>query len=369
MTEIKIPFLDLKAPSMELKDQLDAAYQRVLQSGWYILGAELEAFESEFAAFCGARQAAGVANGLDALELGLRALGVGEGDEVIVPSNTYIATWLAISRVGARIVPVEPDPLTYNLDPERVEAAVTPRSRVLLPVHLYGQSCQMEDLGSIAEKYHLDILEDSAQMHLRGRSPMANPNLRVISAYSFYPTKNLGALGDAGAVVTHDADLADKVRVLRNYGSRKRYYNEVIGQNSRMDPLQAAFLKVKLAVLEDWNARRERIAAYYCETLAGLPGLTLPHAAQGAVHGWHIFAVRHTNRDALQAHLTQAGIGTLVHYPVPPHLSEAYRHLGWQHGDFPISEKLAETELSLPIGPHLSMEQAEAVARAIREFC
>lgn len=365
----QIPFLDMKAPYLELKDQMDAAYQRVMGSGWYILGEEVEQFEFEFANFCGARHCVGLANGLEALQLALMAAGIGEGDEVIVPSNTYIASWLAVTYVGARVVPVEPRLETYNINPDLIEQAITVKTKAIMPVHLYGQRCEMEQIARLARQYNLMVLEDSAQMHLRGQAPFWAEGVRSVAAYSFYPGKNLGALGDAGAIVTDDDALADSIAVLRNYGSRQKYVNEVRGHNSRLDPLQAAFLRVKLEVLEAWNARRGAIADFYLQALAGMGGLVLPGVAAGCAHGWHQFAVRHPRRDALQAWLKEHQIGTLIHYPIPPHLSDAYADHHFGHGQFPIAEEIANTELSLPIGPHLKLEHAQAVAESVRAFC
>ena len=352
------PYLDLRWATGELRAQLDEAVARVLDSGRYIGGAEVEAFEREFAAYCGARYCVGVASGLDALTLMLRALEIGEGDEVIVPSNTYIATWLAVSAAGARPVPAEPDPETFNLDPERAQAAITRRTRAILAVHLYGQSADMRALGEVADRRGLHLLADAAQAH--GFSCGGHT-----SAFSFYPTKNLGALGDGGAVVTEDARLAEKIRLLGNYGSREKYFHEVPGVNSRLDPLQAAVLRVKLRHLDAWNQRRRNIAARYQEALEGIPELALPRVAAGAEAVWHVFAVRHPERDGLARELEQAGVGTLIHYPVPPHLSGAYREAGYRRGDFPIAERIASTELSLPLHPHLTAEQVEEVAGTV----
>lgn len=365
----KIPFLDLKAAYLEAKDAIDAAYQRVMDSGWYILGEELEAFESEFAQFSGARHCIGVGNGLEALVLIFLAKGIGPGDEVIVPSNTYIASWLAVSMVGAKVVPVEPKLATYNLNPELIEAAITPTTKAIMPVHLYGQKAEMKLITEIANRHGLFLIEDSAQMQLRGHAPVKDVSAGSAAGFSFYPGKNLGAFGDAGCVVTDDDNLAETLKKLRNYGSKQKYYNEVKGRNSRLDPLQAAFLRAKLPLLESWNLRRAQIAEYYRETLAGLDGLVLPVIAAGCPHAWHIFAIRHPQRDALQAWLVERGIGTLIHYPIPPHLSEAYSDLGYRKGDFPIAEEIHQSELSLPMGPHLSMEDAAYVASAIWEFC
>lgn len=360
-----IPFLDLKAPHQELQSELDEVWARVRDSGWYILGPEVDAFEREYAAYCGAQHCVGVANGLDALHLALRALGVGTGDEVIVPSNTYIATWLAVSQCGAVPVPVEPDPATHNLDPERVEAAITPRTKVILPVHLYGQPADLDSILSIARRYGLRVLEDAAQAHgARYKGQRIGAHGDAV-AWSFYPGKNLGALGDAGAVTTNDPELADRLRVLRNYGSRVKYVNEVQGWNSRLDPLQAAILRVKLAHLDEWNARRAEIAALYLRELADC-GVVLPQVPDWAQPVWHLFVVRHPRRDDFQQRLAQAGVQTLIHYPIPPHRQAAYAGLGIAPGTLPIAERLAAEVLSLPIGPHLSGAQAEQVVAAVK---
>jgi dTDP-4-amino-4,6-dideoxygalactose transaminase len=363
-TAAAVPFLDVKAAYEELRPEIDAAYRRVMESGWYILGEEVEAFESEFAAYCGVKHCVGVANGLDALHLILRAAGIGDGDEIIVPSNTYIATWLAVTYAGARPVPVEPDPRTYNLDPERIEAAITPRTRAILAVHLYGQPAEMTAINEIGRRHGLLVFEDAAQAH-GGRAGA----LGDAAGWSFYPGKNLGAFGDAGAVTTNDAALADRVRLLRNYGSRVKYRNEIAGFNSRLDPLQAAFLRVKLPRLDEWNARRRRVAARYLRELAGADGLVLPAVAAGVEPAWHLFVVRHARRDALQQSLAERSIGTLIHYPIPPHRSDAYRALGFSAGAFPIAEAIAESALSLPIGPHLDDHQVDAIIEAVLSFC
>lgn len=364
----KIPFLDMVSPYQELRAGLDAAYQRVMDSGWYILGAEVEAFEQEFARYCGVKHCIGVANGLDALHLILRGYRIGPGDEVIVPSNTYIATWLAVTYAGARPVPVEPVPGTCNLDPGRIDSAVTRRTRAILAVHLYGQPAQMDAIREAAARHHLKVIEDAAQAHgavYKGRKAGA---LGDAAGWSFYPGKNLGALGDAGAVTTDDDVLADAVRLLRNYGSRQKYFNEVKGFNSRLDPLQAAFLREKLRSLDEWNTRRKLIAGIYTQALQNLPALILPVVPEGIDPSWHLFVVRSARRDSLQQHLEREGIGTLIHYPVPPHLSEAYADAGFRKGDFPIAEESAQTVLSLPMGPHLMPEQAERVAAALISF-
>ena len=361
-----IPFLDLKAPHVELRAEIDAAIARVVDSGWYVLGPEVEAFEAEYAAWCEARHAVGVANGLDALHLALRALNVGPGDEVIVPSNTYIATWLAVSQCGATPVPMEPDPATHNLDPALIEAAITPRTKVILPVHLYGQPADLDPILAIARKHGLRVLEDGAQAHgarYKGRRLGSHGDA---VAWSFYPGKNLGALGDGGAVTTNDAELAERIRVLRNYGSRVKYVNELRGFNSRLDPLQAAVLRVKLAHLDDWNARRKAIAAQYRVGLADC-GLGLPQVPAFADPVWHLFVVRHPRRDELQKRLAERGVGSLIHYPIPPHRQTAYADAGFAPGDFPLANMQAEQVLSLPMGPHLSRADADEVVQRVRE--
>ena len=363
----KIPFLDVGATYQELKPELDEAIGRVLAGGMYILGGEVSRFEAEFAEYVGVKHCVGVGNGLEALHLALRAMGVGPGDEVIVPSNTYIATWLAVSYTGATPVPVEPDPLTYNLDPARLEAAITPRTRVIAPVHLYGQPAQMSAILEIAERHGLRVLEDAAQAQGARYDQQRVGGLGDAAGWSFYPGKNLGAFGDAGAVTTNDDALADRVRVLRNYGSQVKYYNEVKGYNSRLDELQAAVLRVKLAHLDEWNARRSALAEYYRENLAGT-SLTLPTVPNWADPVWHLFVVRTGRRDELQRHLQDNGVGTVIHYPIPPHRQEAYAELGLGEGSLPIAEAIHREVLSLPIGPHLSREAAAQVVQAVRSF-
>jgi dTDP-4-amino-4,6-dideoxygalactose transaminase len=365
----KISFLDMESPYQELKDELDASYLRVMGSGWYILSEEMKAFEREFAAYIGAKHCIGVGNGLEALQLVLMGYRIGPGDEVIVPANTYIASWLAISYTGATPVPVEPDASTYNIDPRLIERAITPHTKAIMPVHLYGQPMEMETIWQIAECHGLKVIEDAAQVHGGRYGDRMAGNLGDAAGFSFYPSKNLGAFGDAGAVVTNVDELADKVRVLRNYGSRKKYYNEVKGHNSRLDPIQAAFLRVKLRHLDEWNQRRSRIATRYLDNLRGIPDLGLPHVPSDVVPVWHVFIVSHPERDRLQEYLKEHGVGTLIHYPVPPHLSEAYQELGYRAGDFPITETMAGSFLSIPMGPHLSMDDADYVIEKIRDFC
>lgn len=364
--EPKIPFLDLRSGYRELREQLHAAIDRALDSGWYILGREVEQFEREYAAACGVKHCVGVANGLDALHLSLKALDIGPGDEVIVPSNTYIATWLAVAFTGATPVPVEPDLRTYNIDPARLAAALTPRTRAILPVHLYGLAADLPAIQRFAAQHGLAVVEDCAQAHGARVDGQTVGSRSTASGVSFYPGKNLGAYGDAGAVTTNDPALADRIRVLRNYGSHIKYHNEIIGYNSRLDELQAALLRVKLDSLDSWNQRRARIADIYLNELTGLSDLVLPLVPETYSHVWHLFVVRHPHRDGLQQLLGDAGIGTLIHYPIPPHLQPAFQHLGLMPGSLPISEQIHREVLSLPMGPHLSELDAMRVTRAVR---
>ena len=355
-----IPSLDLGEAYREIQAELESAVLASLRSGWYIGGQDVEAFEQEFAAFTETRHCVGVANGLDALRLSLIAMGIGTGDEVIVPSNTYIATWLAVSQCGAIPVPVEPVEFTYNLDPGKVEAAITPRTKAILPVHLYGQPADLDPIIAIAHKHGLRILEDAAQAHgARYKGKRIGGHGDVV-AWSFYPSKYLGALGDAGAITTNAPEIADRIRVLRNYGSRVKYVNEVKGCNSRLDPVQAAVLRVKLRHLDEWNARRTTIAARYTAELAGT-GLVLPEVPAWAEPIWHQYVVQYAERDGLQKTLQEAGIGTQIHYPIPPHLQMAYRDAGYARGRFPIAESMANRLLSLPMGPQLQLKDVDVV--------
>jgi dTDP-4-amino-4,6-dideoxygalactose transaminase len=361
-----IPFLDLKAPYFELRQEIDEAIGRAVSSGWYILGPELEAFETEYAAYCEASDCVGFANGLDAMHLTLRAMDVGLEDEVIVPANTYIATWLAVSQCGAIPVPVEPLEGTYNLNPDLIEAAITSRTKVILPVHLYGQAADMDPIIALARRYGLRVLEDGAHAHgARYKDKRIGAHGDAV-AWSFYPAKNLGALGDGGAITTNDPVLADRARVLRNYGSRRKYVNEVQGYNSRLDPIHAAVLRVKLRHLDSWNGRRASRARQYLAGLAGTD-LILPNVPKWAEPAWHLFVVRHPRRDAVQRCLTRAGIGSLIHYPIPPHKQQAYSRYGLASDAFPLTSRMAEEVLSLPMGPHLSADEANAVIAAVRE--
>ena len=363
-----VPFLDLKASYAELKEELDAACRRVMESGRFVLGEEVGTFEQEFADYCEARWCVGVGNGLEALHLILRALEIGPGDEVVVPANTYIATWLAVSDTGATPIPVEPNEQTYNLDPSRLEEALTPRTKAIIPVHIYGQPAEMDAINRIAEPGGIKVIEDAAQAHGARYKGRRVGGLSTAAAFSFYPGKNLGALGDAGAVVTNDAKLADKVRVLGNYGSRVKYFNETKGFNSRLDEMQAGMLRVKLRKLDEWNDRRKCVAEFYSQALEGVSNLALPHVPVWADPVWHLFVVRHAERDRLQQHLGAAGVGTLIHYPCPPHLQAAYSELGFASGAFPRTEQMANEVLSLPMGPHLTEPQAQYVAATLTAF-
>lgn len=364
---MNIPFLDLKSPHVELRDELREAFERVLDSGWYIQGNELKQFETEFADYCEVEHCIGVGNGLDALHLILRAYGIGKGDEVIVPSNTYIATWLAASYADATPIPVEPDVRSYNLDPTKIEAAITSRTKAIMVVHLYGQPADMDSINAIAKKHNLKVIEDAAQAHGARYKGKRVGTLGDAAGFSFYPGKNLGAIGDGGAVTTNDAELAQKIRVLGNYGSQVKYHNEVKGYNSRLDELQAALMRVKLKTLDAWNDRRKVIATEYLSQLAS-SNLVLPYVPEWAEPVWHLFVVRTQMREVLQANLLQKNINTLIHYPIPPHLQPAYAELHYMQGDFPIAEVIHREVLSLPIGPHLESAQAEQVIAAVRQL-
>jgi dTDP-4-amino-4,6-dideoxygalactose transaminase len=365
---MKVPILDLKPAYDELRSELDAAYHRVMESGWVLLGKELDAFEAEYAQSVGVKHCAGVANGLEAMQMVLMALGVGPGDEVIVPSHGYIATFLAVTHTGARPVPCEPDARTYNLDPARLASLITPRTKAILPIHLYGQTADVDGINAVAAKHRLFVLEDAAQSHGARAHGRPAGGLGHAAGVSFYPSKNIGALADGGAVTTNDDALADKIRHLRNYGSKVRYHNEYIGLNSRLSELQAAFLRVKLPRLAEWNARRTVLARRYLDQLAGVGDIVLPFVPSWAEPAWHLFVIRTARRDALQAHLAKHEIGAQIHYPIPPHLSKAYAPAGWKRGDFPLAEKFASEVLSLPIGPHHTAAQVDYVCSAIREF-
>ncbi|UGS33764.1 DegT/DnrJ/EryC1/StrS family aminotransferase [Capillimicrobium parvum] len=359
-----IASLDVGAAYRELREPIDAAMRRVLESGWFVLGPEVEAFEEEFACLCGTTEAVGVGSGLDALTLVLRALEIGRGDEVLVPSNTFVATWLAVSAVGARPVPVEPDVATHNVTADAVAGAIGPRTRAVVCVHLYGRLCETRELRALCDEHGIALVEDAAQAHGARNEDGRAGALGHAAAFSFYPAKNLGALGDGGAVTTSDPLLADRVRLLRNYGSRRRYEFEAAGVNSRLDPLQAAVLRVKLTVLDEWNERRRALAERYRAQLAGVPGIALP-APSGADHVHHLFVVRCERRDELRDELRGAGVDAQIHYPIAPHRSGAYAELDL---DLPVADRLASEVLTLPLGPHLDEEDADVVIGAVRRL-
>ena len=363
-----IPFLSFSEMNDEVRAEIEVAFKKVFDSKWYILGKEVQLFEEAYAGFNQVQQCVGVSNGLDALILALKALEIGVGDEVIVPSNTYIATLLAVTHVGATPVLAEPDERTFNMDPVTVEKAITGRTKAIMPVHLYGQCCEMDAIMEIASRHKLFVIEDNAQSQGATYNGKLAGSFGHANGTSFYPGKNLGALGDAGAVTTNDEALAEKIRTLRNYGSQKKYYNEVIGSNMRLDELQAAFLSVKLNYLYQWNEQRRQIAAWYDHYLANVGDLRLPFTAPGATHVYHLYVVRTEKRDELQKHLAENGIGTLIHYPVPPHLQEAYKSLGFSNGDFPIAEKISATCLSLPLWPGMQEQQVANVAASIADY-
>jgi dTDP-4-amino-4,6-dideoxygalactose transaminase len=364
---VSVPFLDVQATYAELRPELDAAYSRVMQSGQYILGAEVQAFEEAFAAYCGVSYCVGVGNGLDALQIALRAYGIGPGDEVVVPAHTFIATWLAVQATGATPVPVDVDAATRNIDAAAVAQVLTSRARAIIPVHLYGLPADMNRLLALARERGIVVIEDAAQAHGARYCGRRAGALGDAAAWSFYPGKNLGAFGDGGAITTNDEAIAREARSIRSYGGIVKYVHKEFGVNSRLDPLQAAFLRVKLARLDEWNERRRAVAGLYADRLRGVPGLTLPFVPSALEAAWHLFVVEHTERDALMSALGDRGISTLIHYPIPPHLSGACEPLGWTAGSFPVAERLAETVLSLPIGPHLTSLQAVSVAEALVE--
>lgn len=363
---MKVPLVDIQKQYLNLKEDLDRAVLRVMRRGDFILGKEEEKFEENFASFCQTKYAVGVASGLDALTLSLLSLGVGEGDEVIVPANTFVATTLAIARTGARPVLVDCDPSTFNIDPALLESKITPRTRVILPVHLYGQPAAMDEINSLARRYHLKVVEDACQAHgaiYRGRRC---GSMGDIGCFSFYPGKNLGAYGDGGCVVTDSRKIAEKIRVLRNYGSGKKYYHKEKGFNSRLDTIQAAVLNVKLRHLEEWNRRRRAAAARYTELLKDLPGLKTPAVPPGITPVFHLYVIRVDSRDRILNELHARGIGAGVHYPIPIHLLRCHRDLGYRRGDFPVTEKLSREILSLPIFPEITPAQIKYIASSLK---
>ena len=365
---MQIPFFSFDQMHDPLRVEILQAFESFYDSKWYILGERLQQFETEYALFNRVNHCVGLSNGLDALEISLRALDIGSGDEVIVPSNTYIASWLAVSAVGATPIPVEPKLNTFNIDVDKIEQAITQKTKAIMAVHLYGQACEMDSINQIANEHGLYVIEDNAQAHGAMYNNKLTGAFGHINATSFYPSKNLGALGDAGAITTNDENLALSARTLRNYGSQRKYYNELIGYNMRLDECQAAFLLVKLKHLLDWTRMRQEIAGWYEELFIDLEGISLPKVAPLATHVYHLYVIRAKDRDTLQNHLTHKGIGSLIHYPVPPHLQGAYKALNYKKGDFPISEEIANTCLSLPMWPGMTKDNVAQVAIAIRAF-
>ena len=363
-----IPFLSLKQVNAVYEAELYEAFREVMDSGWYIMGNKLKQFEQEYAAFNQTKYAIGVGNGLDALALSLKALNIGEGDEVIVPSNTYIASWLAVSYEHATPIMVEPRLETYNINPNLIEEKITSRTKAIMPVNLYGQAAELDKIEKIAQKHNLLVVEDNAQSQGAMCAGRLSGSYGDINGTSFYPGKNLGALGDAGAITTNDEALANKVISLRNYGSMKKYYNDEKGYNSRLDEMQAAFLSVKLKYLMRDNAARNQVAAWYTEILRGVGDIVLPIVAENCTSVFHVYMIRTHQRDALQEHLHKNGIGTVIHYPIPPHLQKAYQDLNYKKGAFPLAEEIAETCISLPMSPILTRSEVEQVAECIKDF-
>ena len=363
-----IPFLSFSGMHDPLKTEISKAFEKVYDSHWYIMGNSLKEFEKNYAAYSKTSYSVGVANGLDALIIALKVLNIGPGDEVIVPSNTYIASWLSVSYVGATPVPVEPVEGTFNINPDLIEAAITSKTKAIMPVHLYGQSCEMDKIMAIANKHKVFVVEDNAQSQGARCNNKLTGSFGDINATSFYPGKNLGALGDAGAITTTSEELYNKACVIRNYGSQKKYYNEIKGINSRLDELQAAILDVKLKHLNHWNAERVEIAGKYNQLLSGVGDVQLPMVSANCTHVYHLYVIRTKKRDQLQEFLSKNNIGTLIHYPIPPHLQQAYTEMNFKKGQFPLAEAMAETCLSLPLYPGLKSEQVDFVAKKIKEF-
>jgi dTDP-4-amino-4,6-dideoxygalactose transaminase len=367
MTKL-IKFLDLKKINRPYQKELLRTFKEFIDSGQYILSGNVREFESQFAQYCGVNYCVGVGNGLEALHLTLVAWGIGKGDEVIVPSNTYIATWLAVTCVGAKIVPVEPDPNTYNLDSNKLKIAITKNTKVVIAVHLYGLPANVKDILEICVPYGIKVLEDAAQAHGAKSNGMQVGGLGHAAAFSFYPSKNLGALGDAGAITSNDVDLIDKIRSIRNYGSTQKYFNDHCGYNSRLDELQAAFLSIKLKYLDKNNQTRREIANIYNNEMSEIKQIKLPDSFKYTDSVWHLYVMRVEQRMELIDFLAKQGVETLIHYPLPPHLQKAYKSLQLPKKSFPISESIHEEVLSLPIGPHLSMKDIKYICKIIKKF-
>jgi dTDP-4-amino-4,6-dideoxygalactose transaminase len=364
----KIPFLSLQHQHQMVREEVMNAIQSVYDNNRFILGHQLDEFEKGYAAFIGTKYSAGVGNGLDALVMSLKALNVGVDDEVIVPSHTFIATWLAPVLVGASIVPVEPDEATFNIDAAKIQAAITKKTKAIIPVHLFGQPCEMDALMKIARDHKLYVIEDNAQAHSAACNGKMTGSFGDINAHSFYPIKNLGAIGDGGAITTNSEELYRSALMLRNYGFAEKSVADNIGGNSRLDEVHAAVLRVKLKYIDQWTKERQMIADQYLKELAGLNEIRLPSTAKGCKHVYHLFVIRTQHRDKLKGHLEQEGIGTQVHYPIPVHLQKAFSFLGYKKGDLPIAEKMAYESLSLPLWPGLTQEKVSRIANSIRRF-
>jgi len=365
---MNIPFLSFEETNKKIRTEILEAFEHFFDNSWYVLGDQVKKFEQEYSAFNQVNYTIGVSNGLDALHISLKSLGIGKGDEVIVSSHTFIASVLAISYVGATPVFVEPDINTFNIDPKKIEAAINVKTKAIMPVHLYGQACEMEEIADIAKKHNLFIIEDNAQSQGAFYKGKATGSWGDINATSFYPGKNLGALGDAGAVTTNRKHLADVAFSLRNYGSIKKYENDLIGFNMRLDECQAAFLNIKLKYLKEWTKQRQEIAGWYKKALSNHADIVLPIIADEASHVYHLFVIRTRHRDKLQNYLTLNGIGSLIHYPIPIHLQTAYSYLGFKKGDYPIAEEISDTCLSLPLFPGMTQEQVEYICEKIKDF-
>ena len=365
---MKVPFLDLHASYIELQSAIDSSILRVLNSGRYIGGAEVESFEDEFSNYCGSKFTIGVANGLDALVLSLKSLDIGTGDEVIVPSNTFIATWLAVSEVGAIPIPVEPNPLTYNIDVEKIHKAITPKTKAIIPVHLFGQPADLDPILLLAKQHNLFIVEDAAQAIGSKYKEKRIGGHGDLVCWSFYPTKNLGAIGEAGAITTNNENYKDFVKTYRNYGSNEKYVNIIKGVNSRIDELQAGILNVKLKYLKEFTNERKEIAARYNNNLKDLREINIPYVSPEADHVYHLYVIKTSKREELIKFLLEKNIQTGIHYPIPPHLQNAYSELGFKKGDFPIAENMSKTCLSLPLYPGLTFKEVDLICDRIKEF-
>lgn len=365
---MKIPFLSFEPINKIIRTEIMSSFEAFFDSSWYVLGEKVKVFEDEYASFNNVSHAIGISNGLDALHIALKSLNISEGDEVIVPSNTFIATALAVSYVGATPKFVEPNIRTYNIDPINIENAITNKTKAIMPVHLYGQACEMEAIMEIAKKYGLFVVEDNAQAQGATYSGKMTSSFGDINATSFYPGKNLGAFGDAGALTTNNNELSNKAKSLRNYGSDKKYHNDIIGFNMRLDECQASFLSTKLKYLKSWTQQRQEIASWYNSSLYNVGQIVLPVIAEKSTHVYHLYVIRSKERENLQSFLASKGVSTLIHYPIPIHLQQAYAHLGYKKGVFPIAEEIANTCLSLPIWPGMLREEVEYVSSCIKEF-